>query len=200
MEKIIFASGNADKVNEVREILGGLPVEIVSMKEAGIDIDIDENGTTFEENASIKAEAVMRITGKPALADDSGLEIDFFGGAPGIYSARFMGHDTPYSEKIARILEKMKDAPDEERGARFVCAIALAFPDERGTIVRKETCEGRIAREPSGDNGFGYDPVFFYPPAGCTTASLTPDEKNAISHRGKAVRAMYEVIKEQFGI
>ena len=200
MEKMILASGNKDKLKEIREILKDLPLEIVSMGEEGIDLDIVEDGSTFEENASIKANAVMKITGTPVIADDSGLEIDFFDGAPGIYSARFMGKDTPYPEKIRRILEEMKDVPWEGRGARFVCSVACAFPDERGTITVKETCEGYIATEPAGENGFGYDPVFFYPPAGCTTSCLSTDEKNAISHRGKAVRAMYKILKEQYGI
>ena len=195
MKRILFATGNVDKVREISEILAGTGIEILSLKEAGLDIDIEENGTTFEENAAIKAKTAAEMSGEIALADDSGLMIDAFDGGPGVYSARFLGHNTSYEEKNDYILEKLKDVPDEKRGAKFVCVAALAFPDERATITRRGEMKGRIAREKSGANGFGFDPIFFLPEYGCTSATLSPDDKNAISHRGKAFRAIKEVIE-----
>lgn len=193
MERLIFATGNADKMKEIRMILADSGYEILSMKEAGIDVDIVEDGSTFEENAIIKAKAISQIAGCVVLADDSGLEVDAMGGAPGIYSARFEGVDTPYSVKNKIIMDRLEGLPEEERTARFVCAIAAAWPDGR-VITKRGTIEGRIAHEPAGENGFGYDPIFFVPEYGKTTAQLDPEEKNRISHRGKALRMIKEVL------
>lgn len=189
MDKIIFATGNQNKLREIRMILEGTGLEIVSMKEAGITEDIEETGTTFEENALIKAKAVCDMTGLPALADDSGLVIDALNGEPGIHSARYMGHDTSYDIKNAGLIRSLEGVPDEKRSARFVCAIACALPDGR-CFTEQAAMEGRIGYEIIGNNGFGYDPIFFLPEYGCTSAQLSPEEKNRISHRGKALRAM----------
>lgn len=194
--KIVFATGNNDKMREVRQILGGLDAEIKSMKEVGVDIDIDENGSTFEENALIKARAVASVCKDSiVLADDSGLEIDYLGKEPGIYSARYLGRETSYTEKNTIILEKLNGVPENERTARFVCAIAACLPDGREMVVRG-TMEGHIGHEIAGENGFGYDPIFFLPEYGKTSAELLPEEKNAVSHRGKALRMMEEKLRE----
>lgn len=193
MTKIIFATGNQNKMKEIREILGDSASEIVSMKEAGITADIVEDGKTFAENALIKARAIRDMTGCLVLADDSGLVVDALNGEPGIYSARYMGEDTSYRIKNANIIERLTGVPDEKRTARFACVIAAAFPDGTEEIA-EGTIEGRIGYEESGENGFGYDPIFYVPEYGCTTAELTPEQKNAISHRGKALRAMKEII------
>lgn len=185
--KIIMATGNANKVREMREVLSGTDIEIVSMKEAGIFADIDENGTTFAQNAAIKAQTIRDIAHEIVFADDSGLVIDYLGGKPGVHSARFMGEDTSYDIKNTQILKLLEGVPDEKRSARFVCAIAIAYPD-RETKIFQEEFEGRIAHESAGENGFGYDPIFYVPECGCTSAELSPEEKNAISHRGKALR------------
>ncbi len=193
MNKIVFATSNAGKMREIREILKDLNVEILSMKEAGIDVDIVEDGKTFEENALIKARTIRDLTGLIVLADDSGLEVDALNKEPGIYSARYMGEDTPYDLKNANIIERLSGLKGEERSARFVCVIAAAFPD--GTEeTRRGTIEGQIAYAPAGENGFGYDPVFYVPEYKCTTAQLPSEQKNEISHRGKALRAMKEVL------
>lgn len=196
MKKIIFATGNANKMVEVRMILADCGYEIVSMKEAGIDIDIVEDGKTFEENAIIKATAISKTKeaeGCVVLADDSGLEVDYMDGAPGIYSARWQGEDTPYSIKNQMIIDALADAKEEERTARFVCVIAAAFPD--GTVTtRRGVIEGMIAHQPAGENGFGYDPIFFLPEYGKTTAELAPEDKNKISHRGRALEKIREVL------
>lgn len=184
--KVIMATGNANKVREIRQMLAGTEIEVVSMKEARIEAEIEENGATFEENAVIKAEAICAITKETVIADDSGLEIDALGKEPGVHSARFMGEDTPYTEKNAAILEKLKEVPEDKRTARFVCAVAIARPDAQ-TKVFRGVFEGRIAHESKGENGFGYDPIFFVPEKGCTSAELSPEEKNAMSHRGKAL-------------
>lgn len=191
MEKIILATGNENKVREIRQIMEGCGIEIISMKEAGVFEDITEDGTTFEENAVIKAKTIAAKAGMLTLADDSGLEIDFLDKAPGIYSARFMGENTPYSEKNRAILDKLSGVPDEKRTARFVCAVAAVWPDGKYETVRA-TMEGIIAHKAAGENGFGYDPIFFLPEKGCTSAELSPEEKNAISHRGKAFKMMRE--------
>lgn len=191
MKKIIFATGNAGKMKEIREILKDLDAEVLSMKEAGVEADIVEDGKTFEENAVIKAKTVCELTGKIALADDSGLEIDYLNKEPGIYSARYMGEDTSYRIKNANLIERLEGVPDEKRTARFVCAIAAAFPDGTVKTVRG-TMEGRIGYEESGENGFGYDPIFYLPEYGCSSAELSMEEKNKISHRGKALRAIKE--------
>ena len=194
--EIVFATGNKDKMREIRQILGCLSADIKSMKEAGADIDIVEDGSTFEENALIKARAVAKVCGDSiVLADDSGLEIDYLGKEPGIYSARYLGRETPYTEKNSIILDKLKEVPDDERTARFVCAIAACLPDGREIVVRG-TMEGQIGHSIAGENGFGYDPIFFLPEYGKTSAELLPEEKNAVSHRGKALRMMEEKLRE----
>ncbi len=187
--KIIFATGNQGKLREVRAIVADLGIEVESMKDAGIDVDIVEDGKTFAENALIKARTVCKACGEVTMSDDSGLEIDALGGEPGIYSARYMGEDTSYHIKNMNLVERLEGVPDEKRTARFVCAIACVFPDGRELICR-ETFEGRIGYEEKGENGFGYDPIFYVPEKGCYSAELSPEEKNAISHRGKALRAM----------
>lgn len=191
--KLIFATGNENKMREIREILAGRGYEILSMKEAGIDIDVEENGKTFSENALIKARAISEESGELVLADDSGLEIDALGGEPGIYSARYMGHDTSYVEKNNNLIQRLEGVPDEKRTARFVCAMAAVFPDGREEVV-VGTMEGRIGYEIAGENGFGYDPIFYLPEYGKTSAEISPEEKNAISHRGKALRAIAELL------
>ncbi len=196
MKKIIFATTNPDKVREVNMMLEKSDVEFVTMKEAGLDIDIVEDGTTFEENAVIKARTVMEMTGEIALADDSGLEVDYMDGAPGIYSARFLGKDVSYDVKNQYIIDKLKDAKGKERSARFVCAMAVAFPD--GSIETcKGTIEGLITYEQKGWNGFGYDPIVYVPEYGMTTGEMTPELKNSISHRGKALQQMKEILKRK---
>ena len=178
--KIIFATGNQGKLREVRAIVADLGIEVESMKDAGIDVDIVEDGKTFAENALIKARTVCKACG---------------GGEPGIYSARYMGEDTSYHIKNMNLVERLEGVPDEKRTARFVCAIACVFPDGRELICR-ETFEGRIGYEEKGENGFGYDPIFYVPEKGCYSAELSPEEKNAISHRGKALRAMRAKLEE----
>lgn len=189
MKSIILASNNKDKVKEVKEILKGY--DIIFMKEAGIDVDIEENGTTFEENALIKARAIMKLTGQITMADDSGLEIDYLNKAPGVYSARFMGHDTSYDIKNKALIQKLEGVKGSDRSGRFVCAIAVCFPDGR-EIVKRGTMEGLIAEEIKGDNGFGYDPIVYLPEYGRTSGELAPEEKNKISHRGKALALIKE--------
>ena len=186
MKKLIFATGNENKMKEIRMILGDLDYEILSMKEAGIDADIVEDGKTFEENAIIKATAISKLSGCLVLADDSGLEVDYMDKMPGIYSARWMCDDTSFRIKNKAIIDKLEGVPDEKRTARFVCAIAAAFPDGR-VVTKRGTIEGIIGYEERGENGFGYDPIFFLPEYGKTTAELSPEEKNQISHRGRAL-------------
>lgn len=193
---MIFATGNMGKMKEIKAILGDIGEEILSMKEAGIDMDIVEDGSTFEENAIIKAKAVMERTGKLALADDSGLEIDALNKEPGIYSARYMGENTPYEIKNSNLIERMKGVKGKDRSARFVCVIAAAFPDGE-IITTRGTIEGVIAEEPAGENGFGYDPIVYVPEYGMTTGQMDPDAKNAISHRGKALTAMKKILEER---
>ena len=202
MEKIIFATGNEHKMIEIRAILSDLGAEILSQKEAGIKADVVEDGATFEENAMIKATEIAKIANQMpeyknavVLADDSGLEIDYLNKEPGIYSARYMGEDTSYDIKNQTLLDRLEGVPDEKRTARFVCAIAAAFPDGK-TITRRGTIEGIIGYEERGENGFGYDPIFFLPEYGKSTAELSPEEKNTISHRGNALRLIKEVINE----
>ena len=196
--RIVFATGNQDKMVEIRMILKELGMPVYSMKELGIDEDIVEDGISFEENAEIKARAVARLLPQDIiLADDSGLEIDYLDGAPGIYSARFAGEDTSYDIKNRIFLDKLEGVPDEERTSRFVCAIAAVFPDGDVETVRG-TIEGQIAHEILGENGFGYDPIFYVPEHGCTTAEMDPETKNELSHRGKALRAMREIIEAKY--
>jgi XTP/dITP diphosphohydrolase len=196
MKRMIFATGNENKMKEIREILGALPLEILSMKEAGVSADIVEDGKTFEENALIKARAICKLAGEMVLADDSGLEIDYLNKEPGIYSARYMGEDTSYHIKNKSLIDRLEGVPDEKRTARFVCAIAAVFPDGKELVVRG-TVEGVIGYEEKGENGFGYDPIFYLPERGCTTAELSPEEKNSISHRGNALRLMKELLERE---
>ena len=193
MDKIVFATTNEGKVKEIKEILKDFPIEVVSMKEMGITADIEENGATFEENSLIKARALAKLTGLPALADDSGLEVDYLNGEPGIYSARYLGRDTDYDYKNNYIIDKLSGAKGEERSARFVCVISLVLPDGR-EFVERGVVEGLIGYEQKGENGFGYDPIFYLPEYGKTSAELPPEEKNRISHRGKALTAMKKLI------
>lgn len=195
MNKIIFATTNTGKIKEIKEILSDCDVEVISMKEMNITTDVEENGTTFEENSLIKARAISKLTGLPVLADDSGLEVDYLNGEPGIYSARYLGRDTDYDYKNNYIIDKLKEAKDSERSARFVCVISLVLPDGR-EFVKKGIMEGRIGYEIKGENGFGYDPIFYLPEYGKTSAEISGEEKNKISHRGKALRAMKKVIAE----
>lgn len=203
MFKIIFATGNEGKMREIRSILGDMEVEVSSMKEAGLALEIEEDGVTFEENARIKADAVataLAAQGKAqdcvVMADDSGLEIDYLNKEPGIYSARYMGEDTSYDLKNANLLERLEGVPDEKRTARFVCAIAAAMPDGE-VFTTVGIIEGRIGYEIKGENGFGYDPIFYLPEYGCTSAQLSEEEKNAISHRGRALAAMREELEKR---
>lgn len=196
MKRMIFATGNENKMKEIREILGALPLEILSMKEAGVSADILEDGKTFEENALIKARAICKLAGEMVLADDSGLEIDYLNKEPGIYSARYMGEDTSYHIKNKSLIDRLEGVPDEKRTARFVCAIAAVFPDGKELVVRG-TVEGIIGYEEKGENGFGYDPIFYLPERGCTTAELPPEEKNSISHRGNALRLMKDLLERE---
>lgn len=195
MQRIIFATGNENKMKEIRMILQGLcvdgePVEIVSMKEADVVVDIEENGASFQENARIKAEAVWKCaTDAFVMADDSGLEIDYLNKEPGIYSARYLGEDTSYHVKNKTLIERLDGVPDEKRTARFVCAIACMVPGGE-CLETQGTIEGRIGYEERGENGFGYDPIFYVPEYGKSTAELSAEEKNKISHRGNALRAM----------
>lgn len=194
MRRIIFATTNKNKVKEVNMMMEDFDVELVTMKEAGIDVDIVENGTTFEENAIIKARTIMEMTGEIAIADDSGLEVDYLDGAPGIYSARFLGEDTSYDIKNNYIIDKLKNVRGKERSARFVCAMAAAFPNGE-VLTCKGTIEGVIALEQKGTNGFGYDPIVYVPEYEMTTGEMAPELKNSISHRGKALEQMKEILR-----
>lgn len=193
MITLVMATGNSHKLREIREILKGTDFDVVPMKAVLEDTSVVEDGTTFMENALKKARTIAARCGRPTLSDDSGLVIDALGGEPGIYSARYMGEDTPYPIKNQALLDRLKDVPAEERTARFVCAMACVFPDGRELTV-EETFEGRIADEIAGINGFGYDPIFYVPERQCTSAELSEEEKNAVSHRGKALRHMKELL------
>ena len=199
MKKIIFASNNEGKIKEVKQICSDMNVEIISMKEAGIELDIEENGTTFEENALIKAEAIMKVTGQITIADDSGLEVDYLGGEPGVYSARYIGHDTPYDIKNQAIIDRLKGVEEKDRTARFVCAMAAVFPDGRHFTTRG-TMEGIIGYEIKGSNGFGYDPIVYLPQYQKTSAELSPEEKNKISHRGEALEKLKNQLTEYISL
>lgn len=199
MKKIIFATGNQGKMREIREILAGEDVEILSMKEAGITLDIIEDGTTFAENAIIKAKAVAAAPEAQqaiVLADDSGLEVDYLNKEPGIYSARYMGEDTSYKIKNKNIIDRLEGVPKEKRTARFVCAIAAVLPNKE-VITTEGTIEGYIGWKEAGTNGFGYDPIFYVDQYNCSTAELSAEVKNELSHRGKALRAMKEKLAER---
>lgn len=195
--KLIVATGNEGKMNEIRQILGGENITFSSLKDENLlDVEIIEDGKSFEENALIKAKKISEITGQMVLADDSGLEVDYLDKAPGIYSARYLGEDTSYTIKNNHIIHELDGVPDEKRTARFVCAMACAFPDGQ-TITTEGVIEGRIGYEEKGENGFGYDPIFYVPEFGCTTAELLPEEKNKVSHRGRALKAMYQELKSR---
>ena len=203
VDKIIFATGNEHKMAEIRMILEEPGVQIISQREAQIEADVVEDGTTFEENALIKATGVAKAARKipgyeraVVLADDSGLEIDYLNKEPGIYSARYMGENTPYDIKNQALIDRLDKVPDEQRTARFVCAIAAAFPDGSSEVVRG-TMEGIIGHEPAGENGFGYDPIFFLPEYGCTSAQLAPEKKNELSHRGEGLRKMRTILERR---
>lgn len=198
MKRIIFATGNAGKMREIKEIMADTGAKILSMKEAGIEPGIVEDGRTFEENAVIKAKAIAAFTDDIVLADDSGLEVDYLNKEPGVYSARYLGEDTSYDIKNQVILDRLSGVPKEKRTARFVCAIAAAMPDGE-VLVTRETIEGYIGEKPAGANGFGYDPIFYVEEYGCSTAELSEEQKNAVSHRGKALRAMKEQL-HQYGV
>ncbi len=195
-QKIVFATGNEGKMREVRLILKDLGLPVLSMKEAGVSLDIEENGTTFAENAMIKAKAVWQQTGGIVLADDSGLVVDYLGGEPGVYSARYLGEDTSYEIKNQAIIDRLADAKEEERTARFVSAIAAVLPDG-SELVTEGKVEGLIAHEPAGNGGFGYDPIFYLPEYGVTSAEIPIEKKNEISHRGKALEAMKIKLRER---
>lgn len=203
MDTIIFATGNKNKMIEIRMILEDLGCKILSQKEAGIQADVVEDGQTFEENALIKATTIADIARKMpeyknavVLADDSGLEIDALNKEPGIYSARYMGENTSYDIKNQALIDRLEGVPDEKRTARFVCAIAAALPDGSTEVVRG-TMEGRIGYEITGENGFGYDPIFYLPQFGCSSAELEPEKKNELSHRGEGLRKMRKVLEEK---
>ena len=196
MMKVVLASKNPHKLVEIDAILSKLGIELVLQSELGVDIDVEETGTTFEENSFLKAEAVMKATGMPALADDSGIAVDALDGAPGIYSARY-GFDETLDDagRMYLLLKNTEHVPDEKRQAQFVCVITLVMPDGSYVQARGDV-HGLLTREPRGENGFGYDPIFYYPPAGMTTAELPSEEKNKISHRAVALQVMYDKLKE----
>ena len=193
MKRIIVATGNMGKIVEIKQIVNDPALEVLSMKEAGIQADIVEDGETFADNALIKAKEVWKVCHELVLADDSGLEVDYLNKEPGVYSARYLGEDTPYSIKNAKIVERLEGVPDEERTARFVCAVAAVLPNGDEVVVTR-TMEGRIGYEERGTNGFGYDPIFLPDGYDCTSGELSPEEKNEISHRGKAFREMWRIL------
>lgn len=193
---ILLATNNKSKVKEISEMMSGSDITFESLADAGINVEVEETGTTFEENALLKAREICKLSGKPTISDDSGLEIDALDGAPGIYSSRFMGEDTSYDIKNNALIEKLENVADPDRTARFRCCMALVLPDGR-EFVTEGAMEGIIAREPKGINGFGYDPILFIPEYNRTSAELSSEEKNNISHRGEALRKMIEVIKKE---
>lgn len=194
MEKIVVASTNQGKIKEIRKMLDSIGIEVIPMNEVlKEEIDIEETGNTFKENAVIKAETIMKMVNVPTLADDSGLEVDALDKAPGIYSARFLGHDTSYDIKNQYIIDAVKG---KDRTARFICAMALAIPGEK-TIIIEESFEGEINEKIEGENGFGYDPIFYFPPLKKTSAVMSMEEKNQHSHRAKALKKLYDILKEK---
>ena len=194
--RVVLASHNPHKLKEIRKITEKFGIDLVLQSELGVDIDVEETGTTFEENSFLKAEAVMKATGLPALADDSGIAVDALNGEPGIYSARY-GFDESLDDwgRLLLLLKNTEQVPDGQRQAQFVCVITFVTPEGQMIQARGEI-HGELTREPAGENGFGYDPIFFYPPLGKTTAELTPDEKNQVSHRANALKLFYEKMKE----
>ena len=195
LKKIVFATGNKGKVKEIQMILADLGVEVMTMKEEGIHVEVEENGSTYEENAMIKAREVAKYTDAIVMADDSGLEIDYLNKEPGIYSARYMGENTSYRIKNGNLINRLLGVPDDQRTARFVCAIAAVLPDGK-ELTTRGVIEGRIGYEEKGENGFGYDPIFYVPEFGKTTAEMTEEEKNKVSHRGRALEIMKEELKK----
>lgn len=199
MLRFIVASGNKGKLIEIKEILKGFPIEVLSMAEAGVHKEIDETGRTFEENAMLKARAISEITNDIVMADDSGLEVDYLDGAPGIHSARFAGEGATDEDKNNKLLGMLEGVPSDKRIARFVCAVAVSFPDGSGFTVRG-TCEGTIGTKPAGNGGFGYDPLLYIPEYDMTIAEMDMETKNRISHRGKAFRLMVEELNKSEAI
>lgn len=195
-KRVIVASGNQGKIREIREILAPLDLDVVSMKEAGIEVDVDETGMSFEENALLKARGIAMLTDDLVIADDSGLEIDYLNKEPGIYSARYLGRDVSYDIKNQNLLHRLEGVPDEKRSARFVCAVAAILPNKKELVVRG-VMEGRIGYEIRGEHGFGYDPIFYLPEYGMSSAEILPEEKNKISHRGKALQQMFLLLQEE---
>ena len=194
--KVVLASKNRHKLEEISKITQKFDIELVLQSELGVDIDVEENGTTFEENSFIKAEAVMKATGLPALADDSGIAVDALNGEPGIYSARY-GFDESLDDwgRLQLLLKNMEHVPDGQRQAKFVCVITMVTPEGK-TIQARGEIHGQLLREPHGKNGFGYDPIFYYPPAGMSTAEMSPEAKNEVSHRANALKVFYDKLKE----
>ena len=194
--KVVLASKNPHKLVEISKITEKFGIELILQSELGVDLDVEETGTTFEENSFLKADAVMKATGLPALADDSGIAVDALNGEPGVYSARY-GFDDSLDDRgrLNLLLKNMENVPDDERQAQFVCVITMVTPDGK-TIQARGEVHGMLTRAPRGENGFGYDPIFYYPPLGMTTAELDPEVKNEISHRGNALRVLNEKLKE----
>ena len=194
--KVVLASKNPHKLVEISKITEKFGMELILQSQLGVDIDVEETGTTFEENSFLKAEAVMKATGLPALADDSGIAVDALHGEPGVYSARY-GFDETLDDwgRLELLLKNTENVPDGQRQAQFVCVITMVTPDGK-TIQARGEIHGELTREPRGENGFGYDPIFFYPPYGKTTAEMAPEEKNAVSHRGNALRVLNDKLKE----
>lgn len=207
IRRLVIATHNAKKGGEMRTILSRRfpDLEILTLADYADAPEPEETGLTYAENASIKSESAVRVTGEWCIADDAGLEIDALGGEPGLYSKRFGGEETPFSEKMRRILELMRDVPQEKRTARFRCCVALSSPADTAEAAKVETrtfeatCEGRIAWEQRGSGGFGYDPIFFLPELGRNMAELTPDEKHAVSHRGKVLRMLADWLESAPG-
>ncbi len=194
--KVVLASKNRHKLEEISKITEKFDMELILQSELGIGIDVEETGTTFEENSFLKADAVMKATGLPALADDSGIAVDALNGEPGVYSARY-GFDESLDDwgRLELLLKNTQHVPDGQRQAKFVCVITMVTPDGK-TIQARGEIHGELTREPRGENGFGYDPIFYYPPLGKTTAELSPEEKNRVSHRANALKIFYEILKE----
>ena len=194
--KVVLASKNKHKLAEISKITQQFDMELVLQSDLGVDLDVEETGTTFEENSFIKAEAVMKATGMPALADDSGIAVDALNGEPGVYSARY-GFDESLDDwgRLELLLKNTENVPDGQRQAQFVCVITMVTPGGE-TIQARGEIHGELLRQPRGENGFGYDPIFYYPPLGLTTAEMSPEQKNAVSHRGNALKVFYEKLKE----
>ena len=194
--KVVLASKNKHKLIEISKITEKFDIELVMESDLGVDIDVEETGTTFEENSFLKANAVMQATGLPALADDSGIAVDALNGEPGAYSARY-GFDESLDDwgRLQLLLKNTENVPDGQRQAQFVCVITLVMPDGQ-TIQARGEVHGELLRAPAGEGGFGYDPIFYYPPYGKTLAEVTPEEKNQVSHRAKALQAFYQKLKE----